>query len=147
MAIWFWASDNYSLFNKTRIAFLLRWWVPFVFVCRILMLPFRVIIYTNDMKIDEIKNYKEELYQIADKYGILKIFIFGSVARGESSEISDIDLLIEMKAGSSALNVGGFQYEVQQLLGIETDVIPTFVLSRIKDRNFVQNIQTEAVML
>lgn len=111
------------------------------------MLPFRVIIYTNDMKIDEIKNYKEELYQIADKYGILKIFIFGSVARGESSEISDIDLLIEMKAGSSALNVGGFQYEVQQLLGIETDVIPTFVLSRIKDRNFVQNIQTEAVML
>ncbi len=42
----------------------------------------------------------------AAKYGIRKVYVFGSVARGESNPASDIDLLIEMEAGASAFGVG-----------------------------------------
>ncbi len=73
--------------------------------------------------------------------------LFGSAARGDDSDISDVDFLIEMDDGASALGVGGFQFEVEQLLGVGIDVIPTFVLPEVDDRDFVRNIQNEAVPL
>jgi len=44
------------------------------------------------MRIEEIKKVKQQLYQIAAKHGISKVYVFGSVARGESSNVSDVDL-------------------------------------------------------
>jgi predicted nucleotidyltransferase len=99
------------------------------------------------MQLEEIKKRKQQLYNIAAKYGIRKVYVFGSVARGESNEVSDIDFLIEMEAGASAFGVGAFQFEVQQLLGIQTDVIPTFTLPYVEDKTFVQSVQAEAVAI
>ncbi len=99
------------------------------------------------MSLEELKKVKEELYQIAAKYGISNIYVFGSVARGESSEISDVDFLIEMESGASAFGVGAFQFEAQKLLGGQIDVVPTFTLPKIEDKNFVQSLQAEAVAL
>ncbi|MFO7943464.1 MAG: nucleotidyltransferase domain-containing protein [Anaerolineales bacterium] len=99
------------------------------------------------MNIQEIRKYKKQIDQIAAKYGIKKVYIFGSVARAEDDQISDIDFLIEMEDDASALGVGGFQYEVQQLLGVEVDVVPTFALSKERDVEFVRSIETEAVAL
>ena len=59
---------------------------------------------------------KPQLKQLARKYGIKKLYVFGSIARGESSNLSDVDFLVEMKPGSSLFGVGGFGYEAQQLL-------------------------------
>jgi uncharacterized protein len=99
------------------------------------------------MNLQELKKIKEQLYQIAAKHGIRKVYVFGSVARGESSPASDIDLLIEMEAGASAFGVGAFQYEVQKLLGLRVDVVPTFTLPKVEDKSFVQSVQAEAVAL
>jgi predicted nucleotidyltransferase len=99
------------------------------------------------MQIDEIKKVKQQLHKIAAKYGILKVYVFGSVARGESNDVSDVDFLIEMDDNVSAFNVGAFQYEVQQLLGVKIDVIPTFALKRVDDQDFVKTVQSEAVAL
>ena len=99
------------------------------------------------MRIEEINSFKEQLYQIAAKYGISKVYVFGSVARGDICEISDVDFLVEMDDNASALGIGGFQFDVQQLLGVEIDVIPTFVLPRVDDQDFVRNITSEAVAL
>ena len=99
------------------------------------------------MQIEEIKKLRQQLYQIAAKHGISKVYVFGSVARGESSDVSDVDFLIEMDDDASALGVGAFQYEVQQLLGINIDVVPTFALQRIEDQAFVQSVQSELVAL
>ena len=99
------------------------------------------------MKIEEIKKVKEQLYQIATRYGISKIYVFGSVAREESKDVSDIDFLIEMDENVSAFGVGAFQYEVQQLLGIHIDVIPTFALLDVEDKAFVQSVQADAVAI
>jgi predicted nucleotidyltransferase len=99
------------------------------------------------MNIQEIRKYKTQLKTIASKYAIKDIYIFGSVARGDTRIGSDVDFLIEMAADASALGVGGFQYDAQQLLGIHVDVVPTFALSRQKDEDFVKTIEAEAVAL
>ena len=99
------------------------------------------------MSLEELKKLKKQLYQIATKYGISNIYVFGSVARGESNEISDIDFLIEMDADASAFGVGAFQFEAQKLLGRQIDVIPTFTLPKIEDKKFLRSLQSEAVAL
>jgi len=99
------------------------------------------------MNIQDIRLKKKQLYQIAAKYGIKKVSIFGSVARGDSTEISDIDFLIELEESASVFGVGGFQFEVQKLFGVDIDVIPTFALPNVEDKAFVQRIKSEAVAL
>ena len=99
------------------------------------------------MRIQEIRKYKKQLDQIAARYNIKKVYIFGSVARGEDEAISDVDFLIEMNENASAFGVGGFQYDVQQLLGIEVDVVPSFALSKNKDIDFVRAVESGAVAL
>ena len=42
------------------------------------------------MRIEEIKKVRQQLYQIAAKHGISKVYVFGSVARGESSDVSNV---------------------------------------------------------
>jgi predicted nucleotidyltransferase len=70
--------------------------------------------------------------------------VCGSVASSESHDISDIIFLIEMDDNASAVVVGPFQYEVQQLLGID---IPTFALPKVEHQDYVKSVQTEVVAL
>lgn len=99
------------------------------------------------MNLKELKKLKEQIYQIAAKYGIKQVYVFGSVARGDETNLSDVDFLIEMENGASAFGVGAFQFEVQKLLGLQIDVVPTFALPNVDDKNFVQSLQREAVAL
>ncbi len=99
------------------------------------------------MDLAQLKKLRKEIYQIAAKYGVKEVFVFGSVARGDETSLSDVDFLIEMESGESAFGVGAFQFEVQKLLGIQIDVVPTFALPNVDDRNFVQSLQREAILL
>jgi uncharacterized protein len=99
------------------------------------------------MRLEEIKQKKQKLYQIAARHGISRIYVFGSVARGESQAVSDVDFLIEMDEDVSALGVGAFQYEVQQLLGTPIDVIPTFALQHVTDQAFVRSVRADSVAI
>jgi predicted nucleotidyltransferase len=49
--------------------------------------------------------------------------VFGSVARGDADEQSDIDVLVQMEPGRSLLDLGGLQYDLEQLLGCRVDVV------------------------
>jgi len=99
------------------------------------------------MKFEQIRKHSKQILKIARKYGILKIFVFGSVARGESTPQSDLDFLVEMQEGASLFGVAGFGYEVEQLLGVSVDVIPLSILPMMEDQDFVINIQRDAVPL
>lgn len=99
------------------------------------------------MQLEEIKKKKQQLYQIAAKHGISRIYVFGSVARGESKDVSDVDFLVEMDENVSALGVGAFQYEVQKLLGTRIDVIPTFALQNVDDQAFVRSVKTDSIAI
>ena len=99
------------------------------------------------MDFTQLRHYKPQLKRLAKKYGIKKLYVFGSIARGESRNQSDVDFLVEMEAGSSLFGVGGFGYEAQQLLGIQVDVVPKSALPLTKDQDFVLNIERDAIPL
>ena len=58
------------------------------------------------MRLDELlKEKRDEILRSAAKYGARNIRVFGSLARGEADEKSDIDFLVEMEPGKSLLGV------------------------------------------
>ena len=99
------------------------------------------------MDLKQLRSFQPQLEQLAAKYGVKEILVFGSVAREEDQASSDLDLLIEMQPDASALGVGGFQHEVQSLLGVKVDVVPTFALDGVHDQDFVNSIQSQATPL
>lgn len=70
-----------------------------------------------------LKKKREEILGTAAKYGAHNVRVFGSVARGEADEASDIDFLVEMEAGRSLLDLGGLQAELEAILGRRVDVV------------------------
>mgnify|MGYP005867684229 FL=1 len=78
---------------------------------------------------------REEILRICAKYGARNVRVFGSVARGEADEQSDLDLLVEMDPGRSLFDLGGLQYELEHLLDRPVDVVTDRGLkARIRDR-------------
>jgi uncharacterized protein len=76
-----------------------------------------------------------EILRIAAEHGAREVRVFGSVARGEASQESDIDFLVELEAGRSLLDLGGLQMELESLLGRRVDVVTVRGLkARIRER-------------
>lgn len=76
------------------------------------------------MGIDEIlKDKREEILRIARKHGVGRISIFGSFARGEATEDSDIDLLIDVQGPTPPWFPGGLVADLEELLGRRVDVV------------------------
>ena len=88
------------------------------------------------MSLDEIiKTKREDILRTAAKYGAYNVRVFGSVARGEADEKSDIDLLVDMEPSRSLLELAGLLIELEELLGHNVDVVPEDCLrARIKER-------------
>lgn len=59
---------------------------------------------------------------MAAAHGASNVRVFGSVARGEDTESSDIDLLVEMEPERSLLDLIGLRNDLKDLLGSEVDV-------------------------
>jgi predicted nucleotidyltransferase len=57
------------------------------------------------MNIDQVRKFAPQIHKIAMKHGISKIYLFGSVARGEPGMHSDVDFLVEMRAGASLFGI------------------------------------------
>src|SRR5713226_8715439 len=66
---------------------------------------------------------REDILRTAAKYGAYNVRVFGSVARGEADEKSDIDLLVDMERGRSLLDLAGLLIELEDLLGCKVDAI------------------------
>jgi predicted nucleotidyltransferase len=59
----------------------------------------------------------------AAQYGAYDVRLFGSVARGDADESSDIDFLVKLEPGRSLMDLGGLLYDLQKILGTDVDVI------------------------
>lgn len=75
------------------------------------------------MHIVELRNRKEDILKLAYTFGVKYIRIFGSVARNEQDENSDIDILVEMEKDKSLFDRLGFKHELEQLFQQKVDVI------------------------
>lgn len=72
---------------------------------------------------DLLKAQREEILRIAAKYGARNVRIFGSMARGEADETSDIDLLVDFEPGRSLLDQTALIVELEDFLGRRVDVV------------------------
>jgi predicted nucleotidyltransferase len=88
------------------------------------------------MTLEELlKTKQEEILRVCAKYGAHNVRVFGSVARGEADELSDIDFLVELEPGRSLFDLGGLQYDLERLLGCRVDVVTERGLKpRIRER-------------
>ena len=82
-----------------------------------------------------LKRKRRKILEIASKYGATSIRIFGSVARNEDDEKSDVDFLVELEPGRTLFDLGGMLMELRKLLGRDVDVVTVHGLKdRIRDR-------------
>lgn len=70
----------------------------------------------------EVRGHRTELAAIAKRHGVENIRVFGSVARGEADESSDLDLLVDVFPGGGLLALSAFAGEVDDLLHVFTQV-------------------------
>ncbi|MFH1539397.1 MAG: nucleotidyltransferase family protein [bacterium] len=88
------------------------------------------------MAIDELlKEKRDEILRIAARHGARNVRVFGSAARGENDEKSDVDILVEMEPGRSLLDHAALWRELNELMDIKVDVVTEKGLrERIRDR-------------
>lgn len=76
--------------------------------------------FTLQQILQVLRDHKPELQR---KYPISRLGVFGSYARGEATEKSDIDIAVEI-TGPMGLSFVAMADEIEELFGIKTDVIP-----------------------
>lgn len=65
---------------------------------------------------------RAEILRLAEEHHTERVRVFGSVARGASTEASDVDLLIGTRPGCSLLDLGGLLEDLQDLLRCRVDL-------------------------
>lgn len=72
---------------------------------------------------------RRQVFEITEGHGARNVRLFGSVARGEATETSDLDLLIEMESGRSLLDIVAIKQDLEELLGCKVDVVTEAAIS------------------
>jgi len=84
---------------------------------------------------DILREKRQEILEIAAKHGAYNVRLFGSVARGEADEQSDVDILVDAGPRLTPFFPGGLVVDLEALLGRKVDVVTEKGLRRrIKDR-------------
>jgi uncharacterized protein len=88
-----------------------------------------IFIFSNPLQIVAMKltqlidRHRTEILILASKHGARRVRIFGSVARGEADEKSDVDFLVDMEPGRSLMDMGGLLMDLKDLLGCNVDIV------------------------
>ena len=75
------------------------------------------------MGIEILKDKRDAILRLAAQYGVERMRIFGSMARGEATSASDVDFLVVFKRGKTLLDLIGFKQDLESLLGRKVDVV------------------------
>jgi len=88
------------------------------------------------MTIEQLRTQRrEEILRLAAFRGARNVRVFGSVARGEADERSDVDFLVDLEPGRSLLDLGGLNRDLERLLNAKVDVVSSRGLrERVRDR-------------
>ena len=85
--------------------------------------------------LDEVRAHRAEIFRLGELFGVRNIRVFGSVARGEARQDSDLDLLVDVDRGHGYFDMAGFALGVEDQLGVFTQVATARGLKeRIRDR-------------
>ena len=86
---------------------------------------------------------KSTVEKISKKYDVKTVYLFGSYARGEATEKSDIDLRIEKGNLRGLVQLIKFENELKDALGTNVDVLTTSSLSN----RFLSNIKNDEILI
>ena len=91
---------------------------------------------------DDIKELKPKIVKILKKHGIKKAGIFGSYARGDNKEGSDIDILAEVPGNVDLYDFVGIKLELEESLGKKVDFVEYCTIKpRIKERILKEEVR------
>ena len=86
------------------------------------------------MRLDELRRYRDQIQEIAQRSGARQIRVFGSIAHGTAIDTSDVDVLVEMEPGRSLIDLARIELDLEELLGCAVDVVTENGLrERIRD--------------
>ncbi|MBQ7638444.1 MAG: nucleotidyltransferase domain-containing protein [Clostridia bacterium] len=100
--------------------------------------------------VDELRS---KISPIAKKYGLREVYLFGSYARSEATDDSDVDILID-RTGSSIkgmFDMGSLYADLRECIGKDIDLVTTQTLEQAGTRQripmFVKNLYSERVKI
>jgi len=84
---------------------------------------------------EALAEYRDLILKAAGALSATSVRVFGSAARGDDTEQSDLDLLVEVPKGTTLLDMIGLQQELESALGLKVDVVTPYDLpERVRAR-------------
>lgn len=72
----------------------------------------------------QVRDQRDEVLAVLERCGLTNPRLFGSVARGDERPGSDVDLLVDIPAGTGLFALATCQAELEALLGVPVDLVP-----------------------
>ncbi len=94
-------------------------------------------------QIYSIEEIRDIVRDVAQQYGVERVWLFGSYARGEARQDSDIDLRIDKGRIRGLFQLSGFHLDIQEKLNIRVDVLTTESLNE----KFLKRISEEEIVI
>ncbi len=91
----------------------------------------------------KVMDVKKLILPIVIKYGVERVFLFGSMARGDANENSDYDFLISKGSLRSLIQYMSFVSELEKALNCHVDVIT----DTSSDETIIQTAMQEGILL
>jgi hypothetical protein len=93
---------------------------------------------------EQVAQHRGQILRLAERHGFTRPRLFGSVARGDDDEASDVDLLVTRVPGADPFALLDLREELERLLGCRVDVLVEHPLMRPRLRD---RVLREAVAL
>jgi hypothetical protein len=97
----------------------------------------------TNITLSDLRTRRDEILKLAEKHGATHVRVFGSLARGEATPESDVDLLVSVREGVSMFDLVGLWQDLQALLGCEVSL----VTDGIPDSRFLGRIEPDLTEL
>ena len=95
--------------------------------------------------LERLRQHRSAIIDLASKYGAYDVRVFGSIARGEATPDSDVDILVATKDGVTMFDLVGLWLDLQDLLGAEVSLITDD--EHAQRKAFMINAKHDAVRL
>jgi len=96
-----------------------------------------------EKKIYSIDELKEIVAPVAERYGVAKLYLFGSVTRGDCDEYSDYDFCIETGRMRGLIPFSGFFQDLSCAVGRRIDLVDI----RALDPEFLEAVMSEGIVV
>ena len=130
-------GNDAATFQNALLLSLVNWCFPWYTTVR---KSFRLGV--SSVKTYTLDEIREIVSKLAAQYGAKRVYLFGSYARGDMTDSSDIDLRID-KGSIKGFQLAGLLLDLEDSLGCSVDLVPTTSL----DQRFLDSIRDDEVLL